>query len=544
MTPQELKNSILQLAIQGKLVEQRPEEGTAAELLEKILAAKNAKDAKGKGEKSHAKSAKSTKVGSRVSHEEIPDDEKPFEIPERWEWVRLGEVIDYRMGKTPPRADLQWWAPDIPWVSIADMPESGHVLTTKERVSRSAIESLFGGRISNAGTLLMSFKLTVGRVSILDVDAVHNEAIISIFPCHDEQGIFKSYLFLILPFVTQFGDSKSAIKGKTLNSKSICNLPIPLPPLAEQKRIVAKIEELLPLIDCYEKAWSKLEDFNKRFPVDMQKSLLQMAIQGKLVEQRAEESTGAELLEKILAAKNAKDAKSAKKGYRATSAKSAKAGTCVSSEEIPDDEKPFEIPESWVWVRLGDIATVLGGKRIPAGRQLTTENTGHIYIRVSDMKNDGVSMEHLMYVPSDIYPSISRYIITKEDVYITVAGTIGRVGKIPPELDGANLTENADRLVFKRIDQEWLIQCLKTVVVQNQILDCTTKVGQPKLAIKRIQELIIPLPPLAEQKRIVAKLEELLPLCEQLKLLEEENDKKSAFTSQVKEMSKITLELI
>ena len=284
-------------------------------------------------------------------------------------------------------------------------------------------------------------------------------------------------------------------------------------------------------------------------PQELKNSILQLAIQGKLVEQRVEEGTGAELLEKILAAKSVEgrgnklthiprakrvceaDALAGvSRGVRGggeegelsklpEAAKSQHSNTLSASprEEIPDDEKPFDIPESWEWVRLGDIATVLGGKRIPAGRQLTTENTGHIYIRVSDMKNDGVSMEHLMYVPSNIYPSISRYIITKEDVYITVAGTIGRVGKIPPELDGANLTENADRLVFKRIDQEWLIQCLKTVVVQNQILDCTTKVGQPKLAIKRIQELIIPLPPLAEQKRIVAKLEELLPLCERLK---------------------------
>ena len=194
MTPQELKASILQLAIQGKLVEQRPEEGSGGELLERIFAAKNAKDTKDTKKNSRAETPRRRgKADAALSCEEIPDSEKPFDIPESWEWVRLGEVIDYRMGKTPPRADLQWWSPDIPWVSIADMPENGHVLTTKERVSRSAIENLFGGRVSEAGTLLMSFKLTVGRVSILDIDAVHNEAIISIFPCHDEQGIFKSY---------------------------------------------------------------------------------------------------------------------------------------------------------------------------------------------------------------------------------------------------------------------------------------------------------------------------------------------------------------
>ena len=147
---------------------------------------------------------------------------------------------------------------------------------------------------------------------------------------------------------------------------------------------------------------------------------------------------------------------------------------------------------------------MLGGKRIPAGRKLTTDNTGHIYIRISDMKNGSVLTDNLLYIPDDIYPSISRYIINKEDIYITVAGTIGSIGKIPAELDGANLTENADRLVITNIDQDWLILCLRSGLVQNQIAEATTKVGQPKLAIKRIEELLIALPPINEQRRIVA----------------------------------------
>ena len=172
---------------------------------------------------------------------------------------------------------------------------------------------------------------------------------------------------------------------------------------------------------------------------------------------------------------------------------------------------PFEIPETWEWCRLGSIASILGGKRIPAGRKLTTENTGHIYIRVSDMKNNSVIMDNLLYVPQDIYDSISKYIIESNDVYITVAGTIGAVGKIPLELNGANLTENADRIVFKGLNQNWLIYFLQTNLIQGQIIDATTKVGQPKLAITRIENLLIPLPPVNEQERIVSKIEELLP---------------------------------
>ena len=175
------------------------------------------------------------------------------------------------------------------------------------------------------------------------------------------------------------------------------------------------------------------------------------------------------------------------------------------------DEVPFEIPERWEWVRVKTVARVLGGKRIPAGRKLTTDDTGHIYIRVSDMKDQGINTSALLYVPDDIFPSISKYIINKEDLYITVAGTIGKVGKIPPELDGANLTENADRLVFSHLDQDWFMQCLSSPLVKEQITSATTKVGQPKLAIIRIEEFLIPLPPIEEQKRIAKRVRQLEP---------------------------------
>ena len=143
---------------------------------------------------------------------------------------------------------------------------------------------------------------------------------------------------------------------------------------------------------------------------------------------------------------------------------------------------------------------------------MTVENTGHIYIRVSDMKDGGISTDGLLYVPTDIYPSISKYIINSCDVFITVAGTIGRIGKIPSELNGSNLTENADRLVLYNVHQDWLIYWLQSPLLQYQIADVTTKVGQPKLAIARIENLLLPLPPFAEQQRIVAKIEELMPL--------------------------------
>ena len=160
MTPQELRSSILQLAIQGRLVEQRSEEGTAEELYRQIQTEKQALIIAGK-------------IKKEKPLPEITEDEIPFDIPDSWKWVRFGNLVNYYMGKTPPRAESEWWDKDIPWVSIADMPENGHIRMTKECVSQKALSAKFGNRLSKAGTMLMSFKLTVGRVAFLDMDAVH-----------------------------------------------------------------------------------------------------------------------------------------------------------------------------------------------------------------------------------------------------------------------------------------------------------------------------------------------------------------------------------
>ena len=489
MTPEQLKASILQYAIQGKLTPQIESDGTAKSLLESC-------------------STGAEIDGRRVKQKiiaEIADDEKTFDIPESWEWVKLGNVCTIARGGSPrPIKEYITTADDgINWIKIGDTEKDGkYICSTAEKIKPSGASK---SRMVHAGDFLLTNSMSFGRPYILKVDGCIHDGWLVI--SQTKEVFYQDYLYWMLSSryaYFQFCDKVSGAVVKNLNSDKVANSVFPLPPLSEQKRIVAKIEELLQYVDRYAAAYEKLEQFNAKFPEDMKKSILQYAIQGKLVEQRPEEGTGEELYQQIQTEKQRliKEGKIKKE---------------KPLPEISEDEVPFDIPESWKWIKLGEVASVLGGKRIPAGRTLTADNTGYKYIRVSDMKNGSVLTENLLYVPTDIYPSISRYVIHKEDVYITVAGTIGRVGKIPPEIDGANLTENADRLVFSIIDQDWLIKCLESSLVQQQIIDATTKVGQPKLAIKRIQELLIPLPPLAEQKRIVAKLEEILPLCERLK---------------------------
>ena len=490
MTPEQLKASILQYAIQGKLVEQRPEEGTGEELYRQIQAEKQ-------------RLIKEGKIKKEKALPEISEDEFPFEIPESWRWVRWGDLSQsIQYGYNAPAQDVG----RIKMVRISDI-QDGKVLLDTVPYCEIREEEIPTYLLQKNDILFARTGGTVGKSYL--VKDVPEESIYAGYLIRTRYSSllcpeYMKYFMESLLYWNQLRNGTIATAQPNCNGKTLSKMILPLPPLAEQKRIVAKIEELLLYVDRYAAAYEKLEQFNAKFPEDMKKSVLQYAIQGKLVEQREEEGTGEELYRQIQAEKKRliKEGKIKKEKPR---------------PEIAEDEIPFDIPGSWKWVRIGTVATILGGKRIPAGRKLSSNDTGYIYIRVSDMKDGYVSTENLQYVPEDIFPSISKYIIHKEDVFITVAGTIGRVGKIPPELDGANLTENADRLVFSLMDQDWLIKCMQSSLVQNQIADATTKVGQPKLAIIRIQNMLIPLPPLSEQKRIVAKLEEILPLCERLK---------------------------
>lgn len=346
------------------------------------------------------------------------------------------------------------------------------------------------------GDILLSCKGTVGKIAILHEEIVHiarQFMAIRVYLCN------KAFVMFFLESIIE--RIKKASKGLIpgIERNDILSLSIPLPPIAEQNRIVQKIKQAISILDTIDELQAQYTDNLTA----LKSKLIDAAIQGKLTKQLPEDGTAEELYQQIQEEKQ----------------RLIKEGKIKKSKPLPaitEDEIPFDIPENWKWIKLGNIANVLGGKRIPAGRTLTTENTGHKYIRISDMKNGTVNTEGLLFVPEDIYPSISQYIINKDDIYITVAGTIGKVGKIPAEIDGANLTENADRIVFSIIDQDWLIVCLSSTVVQKQIERLTTSVAQPKLAIKRIQAFSIPLPPLAEQKRIVQKLDEILKLCERM----------------------------
>lgn len=384
MTPEQLKASILQYAIQGKLAEQRPEEGTGEELYRQIQA-----------EKQRLINEGSIKKEKHLPN--IAEDEIPFDIPDTWRWVRVAQIVTLN-----PKNDL---ADDletsfIPMPCVMDGFRNQHTFEIKKwkeikkgfthfaegDIGVAKITPCFQNRKS---VIFRNLKNGYGAgTTELTVIRTINETVLPEYLL----WFFKTEYFIangVKSFTGTAGQQR-------IHKDYLATCLIPLPPLAEQNRIVAKIEELLLYVDRYAAAYEKLEQFNAKFPEDMKKSILQYAIQGKLVEQRPEEGTGEELYQQIQTEKQRliKEGKIKKE---------------KPLPEIAEDEKPFDIPESWKSVRLGNIVSVYGGKRIPVGRKLSSEDTGYIYIRVSDMKDGYVSIDNLQYVPQDIYPLISRW---------------------------------------------------------------------------------------------------------------------------------------
>ena len=249
--PKLIKQSILQEAIRGKLVPQIAEEGTAKELLKQIKEEKLKLVKEGKLKKSALNDSVIFRGDDNKYYEQIGancndiTDEIPFDLPYNWCWCRFSNIVSMTIGKTPARGEQTYWINGkYNWVSISDMVDGGSISTTKEKVSDLAVKEVFSAPISEKGSLLMSFKLSIGKTSILDIDAYHNEAIITIRPVIDKEYAMRNYLFKVLPLIANLGQSKDAIKGKTLNSKSLSNLLIPLPPLQEQQRIIEQMNRL------------------------------------------------------------------------------------------------------------------------------------------------------------------------------------------------------------------------------------------------------------------------------------------------------------
>ncbi len=450
MTPQELKNSILQLAIQGKLVEsdvkELPVDLSVMNLNQKII------------------------------------DDFDFEIPKNWRVAYLetiSRIIPSKQYQILESQVLQ--TGKFPVISQSKEYSIGFSNDDSKVFHHNKPVIIFGDHTTEVK--FVEFDFIVGADGVKIFEPVYNIA-------------NEKYLLYVLQFYTK---DLNKVGGYSRHYKYIKNKLIPLPPLAEQKRIVAKIEELLPYIDRYEKAWSKLEQFNSRFPDDLKKSLLQHAIQGKLVEQRAEEGTAEELFAQIQ-----------KEKQRLIAQKKIKKEKPLPP--ITDDEKPFDIPESWKWVRLGEISTYNYQKEKISANEITEDmwsldlediekESGEI-INICKASERKISGDKVKFYKGQVLYSKLRPYLKK----ILVA----------PD-DGICSSEMVPFNLYGNIDAQYAVYFLKSPNVDFIINSVTYGVKMPRVGTDTMIELPFPLPPLAEQKRIVEKLEQLLPLCERLK---------------------------
>ncbi len=497
MTPQELKNSILQLAIQGKLVEQRAEEGTGEQLYREILAEK-------------AKLLKTGEIKKEKHHPEIAEDEKPFEIPESWVFARLEDLVcrNIKRGKSPIYATS---SNILVFAQKCNAKTGVIAMNLAQYLDESTINKYPEEEFMRHLDIIVNStgNGTLGRIGLFresdnpsKLRIVPDSHVAIIRTC---SHVLPEYAYYFLqrcqPYFEGLGSGST--NQTELNPQILRELSVPLPPLAEQKRIVAKIEELLPYIDRYEQAWRKLEDFNKRFPGDMQKSILQFAIQGKLVEQRPEEGTGEELYRQIQAEKQ----------------RLIKTGTIKKEKPLPEiaeDEKPFEIPESWKWVKLSTVCSKITDGEHKTPRR-TSEYCGYYLLSARNVRDGHIQLDDVDFVDQAEYKLISSRCNPQiGDVLISCSGSVGRCAMVNDD-NKYVMVRSAAMASPVLIDSKFLMYGIQSAVVQAQIRDKTKQTAQANLFQDAIRNLIIPLPPLAEQKRIVAKLEEILPLCEKLK---------------------------
>ncbi|ASK61592.1 restriction endonuclease subunit S [Virgibacillus phasianinus] len=501
MNGQDFKNSILQLAIQGKLVEQREEEGTAKQLIENIKAEKEQliRDGKIRKEKPFSK---------------IDEGEIPYNVPENWQWVRFGDLGSFKKGPFGSALTKSMFVPkseDTVKVYEQKNAIQKNVNIGDYYITREYFESKMKGFELSSGDIIVSCAGTIGETYIIPDNfeqGIINQALMQmkLMP-----SVYVDYFLLYFDFILKKTARKSS-KGSAIKNippfKVLKNYVVPLPPLEEQKRIVAKIEELMPYVEEYDKAYTEVTELNKKFPEDMQKSILQYAIQGKLVEQREEEGTAEELYQQIHDEK--------KKLIEEGKIKKTKA-----LPEITEEEIPFDIPESWKWVRFQEVCEYIQRGKSPK----YSEQKQYPVVAQKCNQWSGFSLDKAKFIDPKTISSYQeeRFLIDGDLMWnSTGLGTLGRVAiyeesKNPYELAVADSHVTVIRPLKQYVIYKYMYYYIANPTVQKVIEEQSSgSTKQIELSTNTVKSYLLPLPPLGEQKRIVHEIEEMLPYTKQL----------------------------
>ena len=498
MTAQQLKNSILQMAVQGKLVPQDPNDEPASVLLERIRAEKERliKEKKIKREKNPSVIFKGT---DNTPYEKIGDevrslaDEVPFDIPDSWEWVRLGAVIELQSGQDMTPDKYNDCGKGIPYITGASNIENGNVLINRW--------TEYGRAFAYCGDILLTCKGTVGTMAVLQEPQVHiARQIMAIRPISE---LYVPYIQLVLDTLVENlkAAAKSMIPG--IAREDVLQSLFPVPPVSEQKRIVQKVSELSPWLEQYATADTKLLSLNTAFPEALKKSILQEAVQGKLVPQDPVDEPAEALLERIRAEKQRliKEGKIKKDKHESVIFRrdNSHYEKLDGVERCIDDELPFEIPENWCWVRFGTALVNRDAERIP----------------LSVAQREKLQKKFDYYGASGVIDKVDRYLFDKPLLLI---------GE-----DGANLLLRSKPIAFIASGQYWVnnhahvidavagvdLRYIALFINAINLAPYVTGTAQPKMNQEKLNSILVPMPPTTEQRRIVSAFEEIAAIIQQ-----------------------------
>ena len=504
MTAQQLKNAILQLAVQGKLVPQDPSDEPASVLLERIRAEKEAL-IKAKKIKREKNPSVIFRGADNIPYENT-DNEPPFEIPYSWVWVSHNELFEVSGGSQPPKS------------KFSETPKPGYIRLYQIRdygpnpVPVYIPENMASKTTVKGDILLARYGASLGKVFFAE-DGAYNVAMAKVIKLYSSALIDDLYLY----YYYQSDIYQSLVKGNSrsaqagFNKEDLDGLWFPLPPLAEQKRIVAAIENMLPYCVAYQEKHSELESLNAAFPIELKKSILQWAVQGRLVPQDENDEPADILLERIRAEKEAlikagkiKRDKHESVIFRRDNSHYEKLD---GIECCIDDEIPFEVPASWGWIRLGGIGE-WGSGATPSRGNPEYYNGDIPWLKTGDL-TDGYITEIPESISEEALNNTSVKLNPSGSILMAMYGaTIGKLGILTYPA-----TTNQACCACKPVQGIEPLYLFYFLMSQRKAFIKRGEGGaQPNISKEKIVATLMPVPPLAEQQRIVAKIEELMPL--------------------------------
>ena len=470
---QALREKILDLAMRGKLVPQDPNDEPASVLLEKIKAEKE-------------QLIKEKKIKKSKPLAPITDDEKPFDIPDSWEWVRLGDVIKPEVHKKPTK--------NFTYIDIASVDNKKNQIANPNKIdiAKDKIASRARQELDSNDILFSVVRPYLKNIALVPDNDEYKVGSTGFYVLKPFKLISRKYIFYLV--LSGYVISKMTQKMKGDNSPSIRKgdlqgLIIPLPPLSEQSRIAAKIAQLFALLRKVESStqqYAKLQTLLKS-------KVLDLAMRGKLVKQDPNDEPASELLKKI-------------KAEKAELIKEKKIKKSKPLPPITDDEKPFDIPDSWEWVRLGEIT-----KKITDGTHNPPPNAhlGKQIISAVNIKNGKIDFKlsdrfvtNLQFEKED-----KRTHIRRGDILFTIVGSLGNAAIV--ETDKMFTAQRSVAIINSDLPSKYLYYSLISKMFQEQIFNNAKGTTQKGIYLKKLSGLVLPLPPLKEQGRIVNKVNKL-----------------------------------